>query len=57
MLVLTRKTGQAFFIMDDIKVIILGVDRDRVKVGIEAPLFINIARKELILNKGTAFLS
>jgi len=52
MLVLSRKVGQSFFIWEDIKVIILGVDRDRVKVGIEAPNFIPIAREEIII-RGT----
>lgn len=56
MLVLSRKCGQSFFIWDDIKVIILGVDRDRVKVGIEAPRYVNIAREELIIQKGSATL-
>lgn len=48
MLILTRKIGHAFIIMDDIRVVILGVDRDRVKVGIEAPMTIPIVREELL---------
>lgn len=42
--------------MDDIRVIILGVDRDRVKVGIEAPMHISIVREELLTKNrsGTA---
>lgn len=54
MLVLTRKIGQAIIVMDDIKFVILGVDRDsdRVKVGIEAPLYIPVMREEL-LTKGS----
>jgi len=53
-LILTRKLGQAFFILDDIKVVVLGIDRDRVKVGIDAPMSYTVLREELMI--GTALV-
>jgi len=50
MLVLTRKRGEVIMIGDDIKLIVLDVDRGRVKLGFEADKKINIVREEL-LNK------
>ena len=48
MLVLTRKVGEALLIDEDILVKILGVKGNQVKVGINAPTTINIARTELL---------
>jgi carbon storage regulator CsrA len=36
-LVLTRKTNQSVAIGDDVVVVIVGIERDRVKLGIVAP--------------------
>jgi carbon storage regulator len=47
MLILTRKIDQAIVIRDDILVRVLGVERDRVKLGICAPEEIVILREEL----------
>ena len=47
MLILTRKIDQAIVIRDDILVRVLGVERDRVKLGICAPEEIIILREEL----------
>jgi carbon storage regulator len=47
MLVLGRKTNQSVMIGDDIVITILGVDGDRVKVGIDAPANVRILRQEL----------
>jgi len=47
MLVLSRKCGQSFFLGDDIEVVILEVQNDRIKVGINAPEQVRIVRKEL----------
>lgn len=47
MLVLTRKLEESIMIGDSIQVTILGVDRDKVKIGIAAPRDVTISRKEL----------
>jgi len=47
MLVLGRKIDESFIIGDDIIVTILGVEGDRVKVGIQAPSHIRVLRQEL----------
>ena len=48
MLVLTRKIDQGIVISGNIYVRVLGVERDRVKIGIEAPRDIPILRQELL---------
>jgi carbon storage regulator len=47
MLILTRKIDQTVLIQGGISVMILGVERDRVKLGISAPYDIAILREEL----------
>jgi carbon storage regulator len=47
MLVLTRRLGEAITIGDDIKIIIVDIDGNQVKLGIEAPRQIEIYREEL----------
>ncbi len=47
MLVLTRKPEQAIIIGGNIVVKILSVERDRVKIGIDAPKDVQILREEL----------
>ena len=37
MLVLSRKINQSIMIGDDIRIVVVAVDRDQVKLGIEAP--------------------
>lgn len=49
MLVLTRKTGEAIRIGDDIEITVLSVQGDQIKLGIEAPKHIDIHRKEIFL--------
>ncbi len=48
MLVLTRKIDQGIVIAGNIVVRVLGVERDRVKIGISAPLSITVLREELL---------
>ena len=48
MLILTRKVDQGIVIAGNIHVRVLGVERDRVKIGISAPLEVTILRQELI---------
>jgi len=47
MLVLTRKKGQSILLGEDIEVTILEINRDSVKIGINAPKIVKILRKEL----------
>ena len=48
MLVLTRKIDQGIVISGNILIRVLGVERDRVKIGISAPLNITVLRQELL---------
>ncbi len=48
MLVLTRKAGESLYIGDDIKISIVGIDGDKVRVGIEAPESKRVFREELL---------
>lgn len=47
-LILTRKIDQAVRIGDDVGIMVLGIERDRVKIGISAPREKNIIREELL---------
>lgn len=48
MLVLTRKKGESFFIGDDIEIIILEHQGDKIKIGIDAPRKLPVLRRELL---------
>lgn len=47
MLVLSRRTNESIHIGEDISLIVLGVDGDKVKIGISAPRDITILRSEI----------
>jgi carbon storage regulator len=47
MLILTRKEGEKVFIGSDIKINIISVSENQVKIGIEAPANYKILREEL----------
>ncbi len=47
-LILTRKIDQGIVISDNIYIRVLGVERDRVKIGISAPLEVTVLREELL---------
>jgi len=47
MLVLTRKKGESIMIGGGIEVVIVGIEGDHVKVGIQAPRQIEVYRKEV----------
>ncbi len=56
MLVLTRRLGEAITIGDDVKIIVVEIDGNQVKLGIEAPRAIEIYREELYEKiKGVSF--
>jgi carbon storage regulator len=48
MLVLSRKINETILIGDDVKVTLLAVDGDKIKLGIDAPQHIKIFREELL---------
>lgn len=48
MLVLTRKVNEAILIGDDIKVTLLSIESDRVRLGIDAPRNMRIYRYETL---------
>ena len=47
MLVLSRKINQSIMIGDDVRIVVVGVDRDQVKIGIEAPRAVPVHRTEI----------
>ena len=49
MLILTRKIDQAIIIQGNITIMVLGVERDRVKLGIAAPADVAVLREELMM--------
>jgi len=49
MLALTRKKGESIIIGDNIEVVVLSVQGDLVKIGIEAPRAVPVNRKEIFL--------
>lgn len=47
MLILTRKPGERIHIGDDITITIVDRDRNKIRVGIEAPRGVGIWREEI----------
>jgi carbon storage regulator len=47
MLILTRKSGEGIRIGDDIRIVILEVKGNQVRIGIEAPEAVNVHRDEV----------
>ena len=47
MLVLSRKTGEQVLVGEDIEVVVLEIDGDRVKLGFTAPRYVPICRAEI----------
>jgi carbon storage regulator len=48
MLVLTRRNNEAIMLGDEVRITILEVDGDRVKIGIDAPQAMKVLRAELL---------
>lgn len=62
MLILTRKLGESVYIGDDIKVTLMEIKGNQVRVGVQAPSSVRIYREEIYLqileeNKSAAQLS
>ncbi len=49
MLVLSRKLGQRFQVGGDIKITIVKIDRNSVRIGIEAPDDVTVHREEIAI--------
>ena len=47
MLILTRRLGETLMIGDDISVTMLGIDRNQVRLGVNAPANVEVHREEV----------
>lgn len=47
MLILTRKVGETIVINDDIRVTILGIKGNQIRIGVEAPSNVAVHREEI----------
>ena len=48
MLVLTRKANETILLGDEVRIVILSIDGERVRIGIDAPKSMRIVRNELL---------
>ena len=48
MLILTRRVGETILIGDDITITIMGIKGNQVRIGINAPKGVDIARDDMI---------
>ncbi len=54
MLVLSRKLNESIILGDDIRVVLLGIRGNQVRLGIQAPERLGIIREELVVHVGDA---
>ena len=54
MLVLSRKLGQSFQVGPDVRVTIVKIDRNSVRIGIDAPDEVSVQREEIVLRGAAA---
>jgi carbon storage regulator len=48
MLCLGRKLGEKIYVGEDICITVVGIDRDKIRLGIDAPRDLRIMRAELL---------
>ena len=48
MLVLSRKLGQSFHVGPEVRVTIVKIDRNSIRIGIEAPDDVSVQREEIV---------
>lgn len=54
MLILTRRIGETLLIGDDITIKVVGINGNQVRIGIDAPLDVQVLRSELLKESETA---
>lgn len=47
MLILTRRIGETLMVGDDVKVTVLGVNGNQVRIGVDAPKNVEVHREEI----------
>lgn len=47
MLALTRRKGDSIIIGDNIEIVVLGIQGEQVKLGVKAPRYVSVHRKEV----------
>jgi carbon storage regulator len=47
MLILTRKVGESLMISDDMKVTVLGIKGNQIRIGVTAPRDVGVHREEI----------
>jgi carbon storage regulator len=47
MLILTRRSGETIFIGDEVRLIVLGIKGNQVRIGIDAPKAVAVHREEI----------
>ena len=48
MLVLSRKLGQRFQVGDEVRITIVKIDRNSVRIGVDAPYDVTVQREEIV---------
>jgi carbon storage regulator len=56
MLVLSRKLGQRFQVGQDVRITVVKIDRNSVRIGIEAPDDVTVYREEIVPQEITSDL-
>lgn len=47
MLILTRRIGETLMVGDDVKITVLGVNGNQVRIGVDAPKNVEVHREEI----------
>ena len=47
MLILTRRVGESLIISDDMKVTVLGIKGNQIRIGVSAPREVGVHREEI----------